>query len=87
MDYIFRYIDQRFVKGPFELKPLGTVSQHLEEVKHDIVATESAKHETEAMAGLFDFGDAPACSTCGAIMVRNGTCYKCVSCGGTSGCS
>lgn len=31
--------------------------------------------------------DAPACDTCGEIMVRNGSCYKCMNCGGTSGCS
>jgi ribonucleoside-diphosphate reductase alpha chain len=31
--------------------------------------------------------DAPACSECGAIMVRNGSCYKCLNCGITSGCS
>jgi len=31
--------------------------------------------------------DAPPCSTCGSIMVRNGACYKCLNCGGTSGCS
>ena len=31
--------------------------------------------------------DAPACSDCGSIMVRNGTCYKCLNCGSTSGCS
>jgi ribonucleoside-diphosphate reductase alpha chain len=31
--------------------------------------------------------DAPACHACGSIMVRNGTCYKCLNCGGTSGCS
>ncbi|MHB0972132.1 MAG: vitamin B12-dependent ribonucleotide reductase [Thermoanaerobaculia bacterium] len=31
--------------------------------------------------------DAPTCSDCGAIMVRNGACYKCVNCGSTSGCS
>ena len=31
--------------------------------------------------------DAPPCDTCGAIMVRNGACYKCLNCGGTSGCS
>ena len=32
-------------------------------------------------------GDAPACDTCGAITVRNGTCYKCVNCGNSMGCS
>ncbi len=31
--------------------------------------------------------DAPSCQECGAIMVRNGTCYKCLNCGSTSGCS
>jgi ribonucleoside-diphosphate reductase alpha chain len=33
------------------------------------------------------FEDAPPCSTCGSIMVRNGSCYKCLNCGSTSGCS
>jgi ribonucleoside-diphosphate reductase alpha chain len=31
--------------------------------------------------------DAPSCPDCGAIMVRNGACYKCLNCGSTSGCS
>jgi ribonucleoside-diphosphate reductase alpha chain len=31
--------------------------------------------------------DAPSCADCGAIMVRNGSCYKCLNCGSTSGCS
>jgi ribonucleoside-diphosphate reductase alpha chain len=31
--------------------------------------------------------DAPPCDTCGAIMIRNGACYKCLNCGATSGCS
>jgi hypothetical protein len=31
--------------------------------------------------------DAPLCSECGSIMTRNGSCYKCGNCGGTSGCS
>ena len=31
--------------------------------------------------------DAPACAECGSIMVRNGSCYKCLNCGATSGCS
>jgi ribonucleoside-diphosphate reductase alpha chain len=31
--------------------------------------------------------DAPACAECGSIMVRNGSCYKCLNCGSTSGCS
>ncbi|MXZ72037.1 MAG: vitamin B12-dependent ribonucleotide reductase [Acidobacteria bacterium] len=31
--------------------------------------------------------DAPSCATCGAIMIRNGACYKCINCGATSGCA
>ena len=31
--------------------------------------------------------DAPSCPNCGHIAVRNGACYKCLNCGGTSGCS
>jgi ribonucleoside-diphosphate reductase alpha chain len=31
--------------------------------------------------------DAPPCTMCGAIMVRSGSCYKCVNCGSTSGCA
>ena len=32
-------------------------------------------------------GDAPACDVCGAITVRNGTCYRCWNCGHSMGCS
>ena len=31
--------------------------------------------------------DAPMCSECGSVMIRNGACYKCLDCGSTSGCS
>ncbi len=31
--------------------------------------------------------DSPSCADCGSIMVRNGSCYKCLNCGSTSGCS
>ncbi len=32
-------------------------------------------------------GDAPACNTCGHITIRSGTCYKCLNCGNSMGCS
>jgi ribonucleoside-diphosphate reductase alpha chain len=44
-------------------------------------------HAADAMKEYLDMGDAPSCHTCGAIMVRNGSCYRCMSCGSTSGCS
>jgi len=44
-------------------------------------------HAADAMREMYEMGDAPSCSVCGAIMVRNGSCYRCMSCGSTSGCS
>ncbi len=44
-------------------------------------------HTANAMKSLVDMGDAPSCATCGAIMTRNGSCYRCMECGSTSGCS
>ncbi len=32
-------------------------------------------------------GDAPLCDNCGHITIRNGTCYKCLNCGTSLGCS
>ncbi|MCG2687366.1 vitamin B12-dependent ribonucleotide reductase [Candidatus Parcubacteria bacterium] len=52
--------------------------------------TEQAKVASgvDALTMTFDnLSDAPACDTCGSVMVRNGACYKCLNCGGTSGCS
>ena len=44
-------------------------------------------HAADAMKDLYDMGDSPSCATCGAIMTRSGSCYRCMSCGNTSGCS
>ena len=57
-----------------------------------IVAQNSeAKDRAERLAVgqapvVFDTADSPACTDCGSIMVRNGSCYKCINCG-ASGCS
>jgi ribonucleoside-diphosphate reductase alpha chain len=32
-------------------------------------------------------GDAPFCSGCGHVTIRNGSCYKCLNCGNSMGCS
>ena len=47
----------------------------------------SSVHAADALSSIVDLGDAPTCSFCGSIMTRNGSCYRCMSCGSTSGCS
>ena len=46
-----------------------------------------AKPRTSEFAAMRNQEDAPPCSTCGSIMIRSGSCYKCANCGTTSGCA
>src|SRR6202451_4617427 len=102
MDYIFRWLQLRFLTGQqgmlFEnlrLRPAGTSSQPSEDAESRIRHPEAGGreagtgsiHASDALAGIIDLGDAPTCSFCGSIMTRNGSCYRCGSCGSTSGCS
>ncbi|MXZ69118.1 MAG: vitamin B12-dependent ribonucleotide reductase [Acidimicrobiia bacterium] len=53
-------------------------------------ATASAEEVALASAGQMIgglMGDAPVCSSCGHMTVRNGACYVCLTCGDTTGCS
>ena len=50
-------------------------------------AGESAGARSRARQAFINQADAPPCPDCGCLMVRNGTCYKCMNCGATSGCS
>ena len=78
MDYLFRWLELRFLKGEqgilFELQ---SPSHRLRE-KGTVV---------KALGQVVGLGDAPACQFCGSLMVRNGSCYRCMECGSTSGCS
>ena len=96
MDYIFRWLQLRFLTGQqqllFEnLRPrLNGVSshvEHLEPTTNDQRPATGPVHASDALANMIDLGDAPSCHVCGAIMTRNGSCYRCGSCGSTSGCS
>jgi ribonucleoside-diphosphate reductase alpha chain len=49
------------------------------------VAVKSENSTQEFMKSMQS--DAPACNTCGHITVRSGTCYKCLNCGNSMGCS
>lgn len=54
------------------------------EKKAETVAA-AASGADQMLAGMM--GDAPPCPTCGHITIRNGSCYKCLNCGSTTGCS
>ncbi len=90
LDYIARWLGGKFISSEY-LKPRTSLSE--EEVatraaEASAVArpkTASARGRTPSSLALP--GDAPSCSTCGMLMVPNGSCYKCVNCGSTSGCS
>ena len=57
-------------------------------VAHNSEAKDRAERLAVGQAPVvFDTADSPACTDCGSIMVRNGSCYKCINCGATSGCS
>ena len=50
-------------------------------------SSEDFAKKQKDMALRASSSDAPMCHACGAVMVRNGACYKCIDCGETSGCS
>ncbi|HEV7518060.1 MAG TPA: vitamin B12-dependent ribonucleotide reductase, partial [Thermoanaerobaculia bacterium] len=98
-DYIFRWLASKFlsregkaaagvilrdelppVDAPMTLTLVG--GGRLEPVGPAAVGLE----QTTKVTFLYQ-QDAPSCHECGAIMVRNGSCYKCNNCGSTSGCS
>lgn len=64
-------------------KPAAAPATKLSPAKPVVAATASA--ETKKLMGTS--ADAPACSNCGNITLRNGTCYMCPNCGTTTGCS
>jgi ribonucleoside-diphosphate reductase alpha chain len=50
-------------------------------------SAEPKAKKTSEFAAMKNQEDAPPCSTCGSIMIRSGSCYKCANCGTTSGCA
>ena len=102
MDYIFRWLQLRFLTGQQQmlfdnLRPKswsapGTAGTDDLNGSMDARAQGPERrtgsvHAADALSSLIDLGDAPSCSFCGSIMTRNGSCYRCGSCGSTSGCS
>jgi ribonucleoside-diphosphate reductase alpha chain len=52
---------------------------------HDGVAAGQADALDEHLSNMM--GDAPFCNNCGHVTVRNGSCYRCLNCGNSMGCS
>jgi ribonucleoside-diphosphate reductase alpha chain len=75
------------VGGGIAPDPQGVSSIAASSTQVPSLADRGIYHAADAMRDMFEMGDAPSCSVCGAIMVRNGSCYRCMECGSTSGCS
>jgi ribonucleoside-diphosphate reductase alpha chain len=83
MDYIFRWIERRFLSG--DRLPLFDVPAQEKVGDQGTISPVPgllARFEDACMSG-----DAPPCAMCGELMIPNGSCFKCVNCGSTSGCS
>jgi ribonucleoside-diphosphate reductase alpha chain len=77
MDYIFRWLGARFLGSEYAVTEAGETPM--------LRPTEPSPQQELPFAPMT--ADAPLCAECGSIMTRNGSCYKCGNCGGTSGCS
>ncbi len=77
MDYIFRWLGVKFIGPEYGVSEAGDAP------KLQITEPEP-QQKLEFAPGI---SDAPTCAECGGLMTRNGSCYKCENCGGTSGCS
>jgi ribonucleoside-diphosphate reductase alpha chain len=95
VDYIFRWMASKFLSPEAQFHA-GVNGRELDENGHGHVASaalESPAQAPKAAMAATSYStiqnqeDAPPCSTCGAIMIRSGACYKCSNCGNTSGCA
>ena len=98
VDYIFRWMATKFLSPEAQYRAGVNVRAdaqrpaeqlELESLETDTEGTRAGKSEGDlgALFAIQNDQDAPPCSTCGAIMIRNGSCYKCINCGATSGCA
>ncbi len=95
IDYVFRWLGLKFLpqsemlaEGDGSLGDQLAQPQQLHPYGEDINQEETAQRlEAREKRVAAMQSDAPPCHDCGTIMVRNGTCYRCLNCGTTSGCS
>ena len=70
------------------VRVVGTAANGVQPVRaQKTVARPENSMEAMSAANKGMQSDAPACNTCGHITVRSGTCYKCLNCGNSLGCS
>jgi ribonucleoside-diphosphate reductase alpha chain len=101
MDYIFRWLASKFLDAE-DRAQVGLIERFdtagvAEPVLPKLAANGAGKigvagavtsHGANGDGYAFHMQeDAPSCAECGALMIRNGACYKCLNCGATSGCS
>ena len=93
-DYVFRYLGSRYLRGEEPVadeQETDAESVGLGEGRpalRAVVAGGSGRARPgEGAATFVNQADAPPCSDCGSITVRNGACYKCANCGLSMGCS
>jgi ribonucleoside-diphosphate reductase alpha chain len=101
VDYLFRWLASKFLDEQAKqevgvVAPLASLAETSASSRLALVPGNNAlnsvgdsgkSREASLRAAFINQADAPPCPDCGCIMVRNGTCYKCMNCGATSGCS
>ncbi|MEI8059465.1 MAG: vitamin B12-dependent ribonucleotide reductase, partial [Ferruginibacter sp.] len=72
-----------------EVRVVGAVAPQAAKPEHRQASSPRLNNGMDAVnrAAKTMQSDAPACNTCGHITVRSGTCYKCLNCGNSMGCS
>jgi ribonucleoside-diphosphate reductase alpha chain len=88
LDYIARWLGGKFLSSEY-LKPRAAlIDQEAGHLSISAPTGNTAGRESIQSSNSSGMtGDAPSCPTCGMLMVPNGSCYRCVNCGSTSGCS
>jgi ribonucleoside-diphosphate reductase alpha chain len=87
VDYIFRWLASKFLNKDEQAQAGVHVSEGPPQPGHLTVVAKPAADPMNDFKSMYALDDAPSCANCGSIMVRNGSCYKCINCGETSGCS
>jgi ribonucleoside-diphosphate reductase alpha chain len=93
VDYIFRWLATKFLSPEAQFHVGVNVKEPVPDVADKPVEADlkvglrSPRPKSSEFAAMRNQEDAPPCSTCGSIMIRSGSCYKCANCGTTSGCA